>query len=160
MSWVIYALISALLIAVYNLFLEGTKKIRKRLKGEDNIYQKHIFLSVVLVLSGILSFFVLVYYKIKEPNQIDIFIKKGVSPIKIIVSSILIVFYMLSNTMALNKGGGIAGTVFMNGAAVLTLVGSVLFFHEKINKEIILAVIISISSIYYINKESISLNME
>ena len=67
---------------------------------------------------------------------------------------------MLSNTMALNKGGGIAGTIFMNGAAVLTLVGSVLFFHEKINKKIILAIFVSILSIYYINKESISLNME
>ena len=158
MSWIIYASISALLIAMYNLFLEGTKNMQKHLKDKDNIYQTHIFLSFVLVFSGIISSFVLVYYKINEPRQINIFMKNGPSPLKIITPSILIVLYMLSNIMALTKGGGIAGTTFMNGAAILTLIGSVLLFNEKINKEIIFTVLVSAISIYYMNKESIAIN--
>lgn len=153
MSWIIYAIVSAFLIAIYNLFLEGAKNMT----GNSNI-KKHIYLCYILILSGIINSIVILYYRMFHKKDISEFTINKSSLWKIILPSVILSLYMLTNTLALSGGGGISSAIFMLGAAVLTIMGGAYFYKDKINYKIITSFLIAAASVGYSIIESHKIN--
>lgn len=158
MYWILYAIASIIFIGSYNLFLEGTKE-EKKIAGDENIItQKHIYLSFILLVSGVINVIILFYYHISDNKQMEIFYKKKIPSWKIVIPSILISLYMFTNMISLSDGGGIAGTVFMNGSAAFVLLGGAYLFKDKINMKIIISLILASTFIYLGIRESERIN--
>lgn len=154
MYWLYYAFISIILMGVFNLYLEGTKTSIP--KGFHN---KHMYLCCILVTAGLLSLCLLLYYRIAYSKEFITFFKKDITfpYFHVIIPALLIISYMITNMLALNKGGGVAmGMIGLNMFVVL--IGGALMFNDKIDYKIIIAMLVGICAIAFAAMESYRLN--
>ena len=138
MNWIICSIISVFLIGIYNSFLQGAKFMLP--KGD--IY-RHMYMSIIILIAGIMSAIVLVYYNYTKPKEFKSMFN---SKIKnnywiIIITALFLALYMYFNILALNAGGGIAMAI-INLNMYVTIILGVLLFSDKINIKIIIAIII------------------
>ena len=139
MKWIYYALASAICIGVYNAFLEGSKNILP--KGIQYI---HMYLCSILIMSGIISALILVYYNFTKPKDLKYLFDKSLKPpyFHIIVPAIILCFYMFSNILAISKGGGVAVGI-INLSLFVSMALGVALFGDKINSKVIISAIIA-----------------
>jgi hypothetical protein len=127
---------SAGIIGTFNTFLEGNGKAFK-----TDYLAKLTHMMMMIVLSGILALFVLVYLYHAERTSLN----KSVSFFtnetwKIVLPSTLIPLYMFLNIKALSEGGGIA-TVIINLNIIVTLLSGHFLYNDKIDTTLIATVI-------------------
>lgn len=153
LDWIVPALASAGLIGTYNLFLEtGGKQF-----GKDS-YAKMSFTMIILVTTGILAicalFFLHSRHSVAFAKASNLTRRDGW---RVIIPAFLCLSYMVTNTIALSRGGGIAITViYLN--IFINIIGSSLIFGTKLNAKILGALAIAIAAISYANYESSLLN--
>ena len=155
MNWIIFAIISVFLIGIFNTILEATKVTIP--KGFVN---KHMYLCSILVVSGIIGAITLVYYSITSPTEFkELFTKQLVFPYYslIWIPAIILSTYVVTNTVALANGGGIAIAV-INMNIFVTVIAGVILLGDKINDKILLSMIIGGMAIAYGAYESYRLN--
>lgn len=152
MEWVSYALASTFGVGTYNSFLEGAKKILP-----NDIIHKHIYISSILSVAGFISSFILLfYYKNHHKTFVSVY-QKHLHSYHVIIPAVILVGYMITNLMALTKGGGIA-MVIINLNMFVTIIAGVYLFEDKINIKIILSMIAAIIAISYGALESNKIN--
>ena len=153
MSWIIYATASIFLIGAFNLFLEATKDTIPA-----GFHYKHIYLCCILVLAGILASISLICYKFLYPNAL-IEISNNFKPYYLIVimPAIILFAYLITNTLALSQGGGIAVAI-INLNMFVTILAGVLLFNDKINARIIVSMIVAFISIGVAAYENYKIN--
>ena len=155
MSWVIYAIASIFLIGAFNLFLEATKDTIPK-----GFHYTHMYLCCILVLAGVLAGISLICYHFLYPNALSD-ISSKIKPsyyLTVIMPAIILFSYLITNTLALAQGGGIAVSI-INLNMFVTILAGVLLFNDKINNVIIVSMIVAFISIgvaayenYRINK--------
>ena len=142
MSWITYSIASIFFIGAFNLFLQATKDTLP-----NGFHYTHIYLCCILVLAGILGGISLIYYKFLYPNAFSEFYNKF-KPyyLFVIMPAILLFTYLITNTLALEQGGGIAIAI-INLNMFFTIFAGALLFDDKINTRIIVAMIVAFISI-------------
>lgn len=149
MYWIIFAIFSVFLIGFYNLSLEG---IGKQI-GKDYI-TKISLVMILLSITGINALACLFIIHFMYPNSstksYKLFEK---SKVKVFVTSILIIFYMITNIIALAEGGGIAMSI-INLNLFITLIGGAILYGDKIDLNIIVSLIISTIFVSYASYRS------
>ena len=94
MYWIFYAFASTVFIGTYNLFLEATKEEKTFVFQENVRMQKHIYLSFILLATGIMNIMALLYYRVNNSKQMEIFYKKKTPYWKLVIPGLLISLYM------------------------------------------------------------------
>lgn len=150
MPWEIYAIFSALAVGSFNTFLEGTKySVPKEFE------YKHMFLCVLVIIAGIISAIILSYYYIAKNKQFNKLLGKSGS-LKLyqaFIPAVLLSLYLVTNTLALNGGGGIAmGIINLN--LFVTLFLGYFIFKDKLNFKIVLSALVAFFGIAYASYES------
>lgn len=154
--WWFFAGCSTFLIGFYNLFLAATKKV---VPSNLGIPAKHIYISFVLVISGIISFLTLMVYNHKNSKLVKTVMTKHLLPqfYSVIVPSCFLYLYMITNVLALSGGGGIAMCI-VNLNLLITIGGGVLLLGNKINKKIIVSALIALCGFIFAAYESAKIN--
>jgi len=156
MDWIAPALGGALFVGSYNSFLEGSKKFIP--KGFVN---KHIYICSILFIVGIIAGLFLLYYKLNHQKDFSTIFKKHITfpYLIIIIPAILLNTYMITNTLALGRGGGIAMAI-INLNMFVTIFAGVMLFGDKINASIIISMLIAIMIISYgVNENNLLIRM-
>lgn len=136
MRWEFIAFISSGVIGIFNIFLEGNGKAFK-----TDYLAKLTHMMMMIVLSGMLALFVLVYLYYSERTSLN----KAVSFFtnetwRIVLPSALIPLYMFLNIKALSDGGGIAMAI-INLNIIFTLIAGHFLYNDKIDTTLIATVI-------------------
>ena len=155
MNWIIFAVMSLFLIGTFNTFLEATKVTVP--KGFVN---KHMYLCSILVIAGIIGAIMLIYYSIANHTEFkELFMTRLVVPYYslIWIPAIILCMQMITNTLALSNGGGVAVAI-INLNMFVTLIAGVIFLGDKINDKILLSLIVGASAVAYAAYESYQLN--
>jgi len=154
LPWWIFALCSTFAVGTYNLFLEGSKKI-----VPNGLIPKHIFICSILTITGLISAIILYIYYVKENKIFLNTFEKHLNPkiYMIIIPAFILTFYMICNTLALSGGGGIAMTI-INLNLLVTILGGVILFGDKINTKIIVAGLIALVGFLFASYESSLIN--
>ena len=140
--WITYAVASIFLIGAFNLFLQETKETIPK-----GFRYTHIYLCCILVLAGILAAISLICYKFVYPNALrEISNKFQPYYLIVIMPAILLFTYLITNTLALAQGGGIAISI-INLNMFFTIFVGALLFDDKINTRIVVAMIVAFISI-------------
>ena len=152
--WITYAVASIFLIGAFNLFLEATKDTIPK-----GFHYTHIYLCCILVLAGILGGLSLICYQFLYPNALSELYNNNFKPYYLVVSmpAILLFTYLITNTLALAQGGGIAVSI-INLNMFVTILAGVLLFDDKINTRIIVAMIVAFISISIAAYENYRIN--
>ena len=154
MNWIIWALISVFLIGTYNTFLEASKSSIPK-----GYVFKHMYLSSILIISGLINLLVLIYHHKTNKKSFEYFYTKHIKfpyPI-ILIPAIILSIYMISNILALSGGGGIAA-VIINLNSFVTLIAGAMLLGDKINLKIIISALISIFFVGIASLESRKIN--
>tara|TARA_Y100000816_G_C26108334_1_gene590091 strand:- start:200 stop:643 length:444 start_codon:yes stop_codon:yes gene_type:complete len=145
---------SLFLVGSFNTFLEGTKETVP--KGFIN---KHMYLCSILAVAGAIGSITLIYYSIASPVEFrSFFTKYQKFPYwTIVIPAVILFSYLITNTLALSGGGGIAIAVSNLNMFVTILAGAYLF-GDKINYKIILSLIVGVIAVSFGAYESYKLN--
>jgi drug/metabolite transporter (DMT)-like permease len=154
MNWILFAILSVFLVGIFNVCLEATKETIPA--GFTN---KHMYLCSILVVAGIIGGFILVYYSVTKPADFsELFTGHLRSSYWLIfLPAIILCTYLVTNTLALSNGGGIATAIISMNMFVTIIMGTMLF-GDKINDKILLSLIVGASAIGYGAYESHRLN--
>lgn len=140
--WITYAVASIFLIGAFNLFLQETKETIPK-----GFRYTHIYLCCILMLAGILGGISLIYYKVLYPTAFsELHNKFQPYYLIVIMPAILLFTYLITNTLALAQGGGIAISI-INLNMFFTIFVGALLFDDKINTRIVVAMIVAFISI-------------
>lgn len=153
LHWIVPALASAAQIGSYNLFLEtGGKQF-----GKDS-FAKMSFTMMILVATGILATCALLFLRAHHTGAFtkasNLARRDGW---RVLIPAFLCLSYMVTNTIALSRGGGIAITVIYFNIFI-SLIGSSLLFGTKLNAKVLGALALAIAAISYANYEHSRLN--
>jgi drug/metabolite transporter (DMT)-like permease len=154
MDWIVPALGSTLFVGSYNSFLEGSKKFIP--KGFVN---KHIYICSILFIVGIIAGLFLLYYKLTHQKEFSTIFKKHITfpYLIVIIPAIILNSYMVTNTLALSGGGGIAMAI-INLNMFVTILAGVMLYGDKINTTVIISMLIAIMVISYGVNASMKIN--
>ena len=155
MNWLLFAILSVFLVGIFNVCLEATKETIPA-----GFINKHMYLCSILVFAGIISGIILVYYSITNHTEFKELFTTRLAPsyyLLICIPAILLCTYLVTNTLALANGGGIATAVISMNMFVTIIMG-VILFNDKINDKILLSLIVGASAIGYGAYESHRLN--
>lgn len=149
LSWFVWAIIGALGIGAFNTLLEGTKE-----SVPQGLVYKHMFLSILLIFSGILSLFILIFYRVTHKKQFNILVLKTLKPpfLLYLVPSVIMLGYLIANLLALVKGGGVA-MVIINLNMFVTIIAGALLFKDKITLKMAIGIIVSALGAAYVGYE-------
>ncbi len=150
--WVLYAILGTFGIGLYNHLLERSRK-----HIPYGFINKHIYLSSILFISGIISGLFLGYYNLNHNKEFNIIFTNHIKWYMVLIPALVLNGYMMANIVALSNGGGIAMGIF-SLSMYITLFGGVIFLGDKINKEIIISMLIAIPIISYAVMQSIKIN--
>lgn len=155
MNWILFAILSIFLVGIFNVCLEATKETIPA-----GFINKHMYLCSILVFAGIISGIILIYYSITNNTEFkDLFTTRlAASYYSLIwIPAILLCTYLVTNTLALANGGGIATAIISMNMFVTIIMGTILF-GDKMNDKILLSLIVGGSAIGYGAYESHRLN--
>ena len=151
MSWIIYALVAALLTAGWGLSLEFAGKTLP--KGIDS---NLIYMALVFVLSGIIAAMGLVYYYYNNKKLVSNIIEKKINYPVFLLSPIVLIGGMIFLQLGLSGGG--AAQAIVNFNMFIILIASAFLFQHKLNLSIIVSIIVAIISSSYVAIESDRIN--
>lgn len=162
MNWIIFALASTIFVGLYNSFLESSKVIIPK-----GVYNKHMYLAAILVITGLINCLILLGYSFTRPKDFQSLFKNlqnkyisntvKIPYLHIVIPAIILTVYMLTNILALNGGGGIAmGIINLN--MFVTLAIGVMLFGDKINSKVIIAAVIAGVAMSFAAYESSRIN--
>lgn len=154
MLWLTYAIASIFLMGAFNLFLQATKDTIPK-----EFHYTHIYLCCILVLAGILGGISLICYQVLYPNALSELCTDCFKPYYMIVTipAMLLFTSLITNTLALAQGGGIAVSI-INLNMFFTIFVGTLLFGDKINYRIIIAMIVAVVAITIGTYESYRIN--
>lgn len=139
MTWEIYAILSIFGVGIFNSFLEGTRE-----SVPKEFEYKHMFLCIMLIVCGVISAIILFYYYFTKNKSFNKLLGKS-SKFKLymaVIPAILLCGYLVTNTLALSNGGGIAMSL-INLNMFVTLFLGYFLFKDKLNLKIIIAAFVA-----------------
>ena len=150
MNWEIYAVFGIFGVGIFNTLLEATRNYIPK-----SFEYKHMFLCIILIIAGIISSVILFYYYITKNKEFNNLLCDS-SNFKLYMAAIpavILCVYLITNTLALHGGGGIAiGVINLN--MYVTLFLGYFFLKDKLNLKIIVSAVIAAFGIGYAAYES------
>jgi|TARA_Y100000992_G_scaffold299504_1_gene266409 drug/metabolite transporter (DMT)-like permease len=145
MYWISSAIISMLIIGFYNTVLQGTTNF-----VPDGLIYSHMYISMVLVIGGILSFVVLLYYRYTKPKEFKSMFEKKIKIkfLTIMIMGLFLILLEIFKLIAIIEGGSIA-TALINLNMYVTLIFGVFLFGEKFNYKMVISTIIATIAMIY-----------
>ena len=152
MNWLVPALYNVAALSIYYIFLQGSNTYLT-----NDFASQFVYGCSVLIIAGFTAILILFYFYIQDATKIHNLFYKKIKIIDILVPGILAPTIIISNILALSKGGGISISVINLNMIVILLAGAYLY-KDKINLKIIISILFGIASISYAVNESISIN--
>jgi drug/metabolite transporter (DMT)-like permease len=151
MHWTAYATMSLLLVGTFNTILEGSKSTMNQ-----TIHTKIIFTSTILMLAGAISAMNLCYHYHAHRTEFKQFFKAP-RLFHVLAPAMCLCTYLVTNTLALSGGGGVAmGIINLN--MIVTLLAGSYFYKDKINATVLIAMIVGVASLNIAVYESMAIN--
>ncbi len=154
MTWLIYAIIGAIGVGLYNFYMAATKNLFP-LGTLNNI----IFMLGVQAFGGIIGVIGLIYCKMYNPKIFNTFFTEYVKfPYQyLFIPTVIQLVYLFANLFALNIGGTTAMAIININTIITVLLGNI-FLKEKVNSKILIALIVMFLSGTYAVYEKANIN--
>jgi drug/metabolite transporter (DMT)-like permease len=151
MHWSLYATLSLLLVGTFNTMLEGSKQTMSA-----DVITKSMYTSSILVCAGVISALSLLYHRHYHKVEYRRFYKVPRMS-HVIFPACCLCSYLVTNTLALSGGGGVAmGIINLN--MIVTLLAGSYFYNDRINLKIICSMLIGVMSLNFAVYESSKIN--
>ena len=150
MNWIFSAFVGAILIGVYNSFMEGSKGF---IPG--GTINQLLFMMALQLVTGIIGMLGLFALRHNYKSEYDIMFKKHLKfpYLLLLLPALIQISYLLFNMKALSEGGSVAMAI-INMNTFVTIVLGTLLFNDKINTEVALSLVVSvIAGIYAVYKQ-------
>ena len=154
MKWIIFAIIGAIGVGLYNFYMAATKELYP-LGTLNNI----LFMLAIQVIGGIFGIIGLIFCKMYNAKIFDTFFTEYIKfPYQYLVIPTVIQFvYIFANLLALNIGGTKAISI-INWNSIITILLGNIFLKEKLNSKILISLIVMILSSSYSVYEKVIIN--